>query len=268
MDTNHNECGGLVRSVREGDLARVRWLLEQGESVDSVDDEGSSALHLAVEHGHYNIAVLLLNKGCSLDIENQHGLTALQLANKHHETRAVFSMAIQLTKKNRFERDNVDKKRKLIISDMHSEEKEDDDVDPVVQLNNRLQSSQHNLRSAEKLVTDLETQLCSARSLVHQLQLEVDTTQTHLNRERRRKKKQERSGSEQMISRTMLESCSVCLEVPGPGVQVFQCPQGHVLCEQCKSRPELTSCPQCRVSLVNVNIRNRTLERLILLTRR
>ena len=149
-----------------------------------------------------------------------------------------------------------------MIRDMINEDTEEDqeDENPAVQLSSRLQSSKQNLQTAKKFVTDLEHQLASARSLVNHLEVEVARTQAQLDRERKKKGRTERSST---LDSSMLDSCSVCLETPRPHMKVFQCPEGHVFCEECHSRPELKSCPECRVSLVNVCIRNRTLERLI-----
>ena len=55
-------------------------------------------------------------------------------------------------------------------------------------------------------------------------------------------------------------ACPVCLEVLRPPVRIFQCPEGHILCETCKENPALVHCPQCRVPLERNCSRNRALE--------
>ena len=35
-------------------------------------------------------------------------------------------------------------------------------------------------------------------------------------------------------------------------MQVWQCPEGHIICGSCADRPELLVCPQCRVSLAGM----------------
>ena len=56
--------------------------------------------------------------------------------------------------------------------------------------------------------------------------------------------------------------CPVCLDIARPPLQVWQCPEGHIICGSCADRPELLVCPQCRVSLAGVLSRNRALEDL------
>ena len=274
-DSNHNECTEdtvrvtsekLLNCVREGNKVGVKYLLEQGEDVDAADEAGNTPLHLAVLGGHYNIAVMLLNHGCRLDLANAEGWTSLQLAHKH-QTRTVFSIAIQLTSRNRAERENREKKRKLVIQNheeqLNCDESEDEHCEENItrMLNNKLHASHQSLATAKKVVTDLEDQLVTARSLVNQLEMEVERLRSDVEKVNR--KKQRGQKERKTISLEMLEPCSVCLELPRPPLKVFQCPEGHVFCEDCSRRPEMTFCPECRVSLEGVTIRNRTLEKLI-----
>ena len=254
MDTN------ILQAVRAGSLLAVKQLLEEGADPDHVDCEGNTALHLAVIGEHYNIAVLLLNSGADLDVCNSEGLDCLQLAQRL-PARTVFCIAIQLTRRNRLEQGKLEQKQKL-ISQQESEES-DDDV--TVHLPSILQTTENSLTSARTLLTGLECQVSSARSLVNQLELEVARLRLDVERENRRK----RSGNtaqgrdRRHIEIEDIDHCSICLEVPRPPLRVYQCPEGHSLCEVCRARPELTACPECRVSLAGVAIRNRTLERLI-----
>jgi len=39
-------------------------------------------------------------------------------------------------------------------------------------------------------------------------------------------------------------ACPVCLELLVPPLRIFQCPEGHILCENCKENPALVHCPQ------------------------
>ncbi len=40
--------------------------------------------------------------------------------------------------------------------------------------------------------------------------------------------------------------CPVCLTTLRPPMRIFQCPEGHILCEECKENPAMVHCPQCR----------------------
>jgi len=41
-------------------------------------------------------------------------------------------------------------------------------------------------------------------------------------------------------------SCPVCYESLKPPKRIFQCTNGHLVCEVCKRQPQLTGCPTCR----------------------
>ena len=47
--------------------------------------------------------------------------------------------------------------------------------------------------------------------------------------------------------------CPVCIETPRVG-PLFQCENGHILCSQCNGK--IKQCPQCRIDLPKVRIRN------------
>ena len=62
--------------------------------------------------------------------------------------------------------------------------------------------------------------------------------------------------------RDLLE-CPVCLEEMKPPKKIFQCSNGHVICELCKGNPEVRSCPTCRVKFRGHNVvRNIVAEKL------
>ena len=78
----------------------------------------------------------------------------------------------------------------------------------------------------------------TARALVNQLQMEVDRLRLDLERENRKKKKKKKkkNPSNSSLSLSQLDRCSVCLCLPRAPLRVFQCPEGHVFCSECKAR--------------------------------
>lgn len=283
-DSNHNNVPAneiknvgiksLPDVVKDGRFAEIKQVIENGADLNEVDDAGDTALHVAVQAGQYNTTVLLLNKGCSLEIDNRNGLTAKQLAQRV-EGRTVFAMAIQLTERSRVERGRREEKRKLLqqekerqlaedMDTLDSEGEEDEEAENQKK-SNKLAVSQQNLAFAKKLVADLENQVTAAQSLVNRLEIDVHILQNELEHNKR-KKSSTNVARESQLPSSILSPCSVCLDVPKPPLKVFQCPEGHIFCEICQSRPELTTCPECRVPLEGVQIRNRTMEQLILLS--
>lgn len=60
-----------------------------------------------------------------------------------------------------------------------------------------------------------------------------------------------------------LLECPVCLEIAWPPKKIYQCREGHIVCDTCKANPNLKTCPMCRISFSNnLTSRNRSLEEL------
>ena len=55
-----------------------------------------------------------------------------------------------------------------------------------------------------------------------------------------------------------LLECPVCLEIAWPPKKIYQCREGHIVCDTCKANPNLKTCPMCRISFSNnLTSRNR-----------
>ena len=47
-------------------------------------------------------------------------------------------------------------------------------------------------------------------------------------------------------SNSYLPTCPICWEAMNPPKRIFQCSNGHLVCEVCRSQPEIRGCPTCR----------------------
>jgi hypothetical protein len=63
-----------------GDVERVRKLLEKGENPNAKDKYGWTPLHIAASKGHVHVARLLLKHGANPNIQNEYGWTPLHIA--------------------------------------------------------------------------------------------------------------------------------------------------------------------------------------------
>ena len=151
---------------------------------------------------------------------------------------SVFSIAIQLSRRRRAERGRMEERRRLITECEEEDEDEDEDVDNTMMITNRLNSTTQCLATARRSVSDLENQLVNAKSLVNQLEMEVGRLKVDLERENKRKTRRRNvtSTSSSSLSLSMLDKCSVCLCLPRAPLLVFQCPEGHVFCSECRAR--------------------------------
>ena len=70
----------LSDAAAAGDLARLRSLLAEGVSVDSADEDGTTALMAAAFAGERRAVTLLLDHGADPNLQDDSGLTALMNA--------------------------------------------------------------------------------------------------------------------------------------------------------------------------------------------
>ena len=71
----------MVIAVENGDLEEVKVRVAMGERVNSKDKGygGNSPLHVAIEHGNYEIAEFLLNSGAKINSKNTEKQTPLMM---------------------------------------------------------------------------------------------------------------------------------------------------------------------------------------------
>lgn len=73
------ERNKYVMAARNGNIATVRRLLEQGVNVNARSDH-KTALSLAALGGHHNIVKLLINKGANIHTKDERNMTPLTWA--------------------------------------------------------------------------------------------------------------------------------------------------------------------------------------------
>lgn len=73
-------AGPLHQAAKDGDIARVTQLLDQGTDLSELDEAGEPALIIASLAGHADVVALFLDRGADIEIRNKGGLTALHAA--------------------------------------------------------------------------------------------------------------------------------------------------------------------------------------------
>ena len=73
-------AGPLHDAARDGNVERVKQLLNQGADISEPDNAGEPPLLIASLAGHADVVVLLLDRGSDIEIRNKGGLTALHAA--------------------------------------------------------------------------------------------------------------------------------------------------------------------------------------------
>ena len=70
----------LFLAARQGDIKSLQEILQQPINLDVMDDEGNTALILAILNDQVEVARLLCAKGANVHIKNKKGLSAIQQA--------------------------------------------------------------------------------------------------------------------------------------------------------------------------------------------
>ena len=73
----------LHRAAYKGDVETIKELIQQGESVHSLNSEGATPLHWAAFKGKPEAAKLLLRYGADVNARTKKGSTPLRLAVTH-----------------------------------------------------------------------------------------------------------------------------------------------------------------------------------------
>ena len=249
--TKSDSCGRtpLHRACWDGEDSRVRELMGEGgvSQLNAKDQWGRTPLWCAVTQGHLEtVKILAGNKEVKLDTKDSYG--------KDLDFRAKekgFHEILEALKK-------ANENRKL---EEYSEEV----------LKTKLESAEHQLFELEKKhagqLDDLEI---SCSEAVEKLMLE--------NEEKMRKLK-DKQQAETKILRSLVESinekmsespseaasacsappahdllpcpeCPVCMENMLPPRRIFQCKNGHIICEICQPKIKEQKCPTCQHEIV------------------
>ncbi|HEY7391488.1 MAG TPA: ankyrin repeat domain-containing protein [Bryobacteraceae bacterium] len=73
----------LILAAREGALTAVEALAAAKANVNEVTADGSTAMLVAIQNGHYDVATYLVNHGADPNLANEKGWNPLYLAVKH-----------------------------------------------------------------------------------------------------------------------------------------------------------------------------------------
>lgn len=111
----------LHNAAAYGQCDVMRVILAHGASVDRVDDNSRTPLHVAARNGRFAAAVLLLDHGAKIEARTQFRFTALMLSASscgiHETTRLLLHRGANLDARNNDENTAEDLARKLLRSE-------------------------------------------------------------------------------------------------------------------------------------------------------
>lgn len=96
----------LLRAARDGDFDAVRHYAEEGAALETRDDQGRTALHIAAERGYTQSVEILHEMGADMNARDRNGETPLHRAARQplgKETSALLILlGADITLRNRF----------------------------------------------------------------------------------------------------------------------------------------------------------------------
>ncbi|XP_078259029.1 ankyrin-2-like isoform X28 [Rhinoraja longicauda] len=87
--SNQNGLNALHLAAKEGHVDLVQKLLERGAVVDSSTKKGNSALHIASLAGQINVVRTLMKQGANINSQSQNGFTPLYMAAQENHLEVV-----------------------------------------------------------------------------------------------------------------------------------------------------------------------------------
>ncbi|XP_067847054.1 ankyrin-2-like [Heptranchias perlo] len=87
--SNQNGLNALHLAAKEGHVELVQELLERGAVVDSSTKKGNSALHIASLAGQTDVVRTLLKQGANINAQSQNGFTPLYMAAQENHIEVV-----------------------------------------------------------------------------------------------------------------------------------------------------------------------------------
>uniref|UniRef100_UPI00398E7EF5 ankyrin-2b isoform X2 n=1 Tax=Pristiophorus japonicus TaxID=55135 RepID=UPI00398E7EF5 len=87
--SNQNGLNALHLAAKEGHVELVQELLERGAVVESSTKKGNSALHIASLAGQTNVVRTLLEQGANINSQSQNGFTPLYMAAQENHLEVV-----------------------------------------------------------------------------------------------------------------------------------------------------------------------------------
>lgn len=222
-----------------GHIKVCEFLLQNGADINLKDGDGDNALFYAVRQKRYDICRLLIQYDIDMNIRGHYGRSLLETAKATND-----EVIISLIKK------------------QQNSKLKDNAIEQASNLSKKLDMKQIIKIKSESLgeSNNAKTRLEELKQLWLKKQEERGNLETQV-----KFLIQETNIITSRLNEITKVECPICFNEMISPIKIFQCSEGHVLCEKCfKSISESNKvCPFCRIDIVTKPIRNRHLEEII-----
>ena len=292
-------CTPLMTAAVCGQAEICEYLLKNKARLNCKSEFGNTALHWAVKYKKFEVCQVLLQYGADINDSNSKGKSAKEMAKETNDE--VISSLIKgfnkleeakkeiATKGKTFSKIEDEKTQMYQLKESVSGKEVEvnnlqSEIDfwkkDVDEKKNKLRSCkmeagkamlQKQIRDSEQMLNSLNEQLAQTREQLETWQNEISKLEPISPKTVQEKKEYEKldkcfqEGKNDDILKQFKKECPICFVVMTPLVKIYQCSQGHWLCETCfeKTRETSHNCAFCREDIVSNPIRNRGLEEII-----
>ena len=283
----------LMSAAVCGQIETCEFLLKNGASINVKTRYGNTALYLAVKFEKFDVCKFLLRRGADVNQINSERKPILNTANATNDQRIIslieeFNNKENTKKERTAEKETQNEEELLRLNHLReSVSEKQSTIDNLYKeiefwkydasekkkrlttcrfdsTAGKLLQKQHS--ECEEIVASMLEQLSEAEDCVRKYEDEIKILE--IKTRSNRSDSSSRSIHEVQYENVRInvnKECPICMEEMEPSIKIFQCSEGHWLCENCfKKVSESTKiCPTCRKDVASNPIRNRGLEEMI-----
>jgi len=259
----------LDESILIGNVESAELLLKAGASVT----EASTILAIGKNNDELIQMLKTYSKNVSVTVKDEREALKKRIAELDGNEAADLESQLMVKKKklqnlkSKYRRYRIEERAQIkeIDEEMMKFDEEQEEVNKLMlELNERhlaLKKKHSELKTKIAVMkTKFDAGVKEGDKVINQCHSEI--TALCKNLDEMKMKEQEKGVDVENKDLEEILKCPVCLDTCRPPLQIWQCREGHIVCESCFSRPVLVVCPQCRMSLDRNVSRSRVLEDL------
>jgi len=247
--TKADSCGRtpLHRACWNGEDSRVRELMVDGDmrQLNAKDQWGRTPLWCAVTQGHLEtVKILIENKDVKLDTKDSYGKDLHFRAKEKgfHDISEVLKKANENRQLEEYSEEVL--KTKLDSAEHQLFELEKKNAGELDDLEIRCSEA------VEKLILENEDKICKLKEKQQEESKILRRLVESINEKIMKNPRQADCSAPPAHHLLPCPECPVCMENMLPPRRIFQCKNGHIICEICQPKIKDQKCPTCQQDFV------------------
>ena len=285
VNQQKNDGNNALRpAVDKKNYNLCKLLLKHGVDVNNVNSQGESILEIANATGDQKIITLIKEYQANTTVKKEvqeakkylKALQIKQIIEKKKENVAKIREKIarvhhlkQLLLEKQQEKDNIEKQVEFLMKQRNERVKQLNELKNKYSPTKPLLEKQNT--ECKIAVNNILDEINSTDKDIDEYKKEIKTLERGTANFEQQKRECEfykkclEEGRYDEIIKELNKDCPICFEEMQPFTKIFQCPQGHLLCENCYKKviESTKTFPFCKRDVASIPIRNRALEEAI-----